>query len=184
MTPANDPLLAEARAVLERTPGTLRALLHGLPDVWTAADEGPGTFSPLDVLGHLIEGERRDWIPRLRVVLEHGEARAFEPFDRFAFRESCAALDLDARLARFEELRGESLAALDARVLTAADLDRRGRHPEFGPVSVRELLATWVVHDLGHVAQVTRAMAGRYREAVGPWVAYLPVLSWARSSEA
>lgn len=168
--------LGEARAVLERTPRTLRALLQGLPDGWIRADEGPGTFSPLDVLGHLIEGEQHDWIPRVRVVLEHGEARAFAPFDRIAFRERCAGLDLEARLARFEALRSESLAALDE-ALPAADLDRRGRHPEFGPVTLRELLATWVVHDLGHVAQVTRAMAGRYREAVGPWVAYLPILT-------
>ena len=166
----------DALAVLERTPQVLRAWLDGLPDAWLTASEGEGTFSPLDVLGHLIDGEDHDWIPRVRIVLKHGAARAFEPFDRFAFRERHARLDVQARLDLLARRRAESLAALRALELTPEDLARPGLHPELGAVTLGELLATWVVHDLGHLAQVARVMSKAYGAEVGPWAAYLPVL--------
>lgn len=166
----------DARAVLERTPAVLRAQLGGLDDAWLHADEGPGTYSPFDVVGHLISGERTDWIPRLRCILEHGEARTFEPFDRDGFRASLRALHARARLDAFEAERGRSLSELDELVRSEADLARAGTHPAFGRVTLGELLFTWVVHDLGHLAQIARVMAKRYGDAVGPWRAYLPIL--------
>jgi len=166
----------DALAVLERTPKVLRAWLEGLPERWLGASEGEGTFSPLDVLGHLIDGEEHDWIPRARIVLEHGAGRAFDRFDRFAFRERHAGLDAPARLDLFARRRAESLSALRALDLAPEHLARPGLHPELGPVTLGELLATWVVHDLGHLAQIARVMSKAYGSAVGPWAAYLPVL--------
>ena len=167
--------LEEAFAVLERIPATLRALLESLPETWVRATEGAGTWSPCDVVGHLIHGERTDWIPRARHILA-GEVRPFEKFDREAqFAESRGAT-LRERLSRFEAERRESLAALRAMSLTAADLERTGRHPELGTVTLGQLLATWAVHDLDHVGQIARTMAKRYRTAVGPWKAYLSIL--------
>lgn len=169
--------LDEAVAILSRTPATLDALLRGLPDGWTSAHEGSDTWSPFDVLGHLVHGERTDWIPRARIILEHGEARAFETFDRFAqFRES-EGKTLPQLLDEFGALRRESLRALAALHLTDAALDRRGRHPALGVVTLRQLLATWVAHDLDHVVQISRVMAKQYSDAVGPWRAYLRVIS-------
>lgn len=167
----------DAVAVLQRTPGALTALLEDLPGNWTEVDEGPETFSPLDVPGHLIDGEEHDWIPRARIILEHGEGRPFDPFDRFAFRERYAALDLGERLELFGRKRAENLAALREFELGPEGLARRGTHPELGAVTLGQLLATWVAHDLAHVAQVVRVMAKAYREAVGPWGAYLSILS-------
>jgi hypothetical protein len=167
----------EAVAVLERTPAALDALLRGLPDGWIAANEGAGTWSPFDVVGHLIHGERTDWLPRARIILEHGETRAFDQFDRFAqFRDSDGR-SLDALLDEFAALRRRSLDALAALALTEADLDRRGGHPELGVVTLRNLLATWVAHDLDHVSQVARVMARQYAEEVGPWSRYLRIIS-------
>ena len=163
-------------AVLERTPQTLRALLAGLPPAWTDATEGPETWSPYVIVGHLIHGERTDWIPRARIILDLVPERRFTPYDRFAqFRvsEGKSLADLLDELAR---LRGENLATLAGWRLTDAQLALRGEHPEFGPVTLRQLLATWVAHDLGHVAQTARVMAKQYRDAVGPWRAYLPVM--------
>jgi hypothetical protein len=168
--------LDEALLVLERTPALLAAWLGGLPEAWLAADEGPGTFSARDVLAHLVSGEEDDWMPRVRVVLAHGEGKAFTPFDRFAFRERFAGLSTAALLERFARLRAEGLAALRALELGPRELERRGRHPELGAVTLEQLLATWVVHDLGHLAQIARVQAKRYRAEVGPWRAYLPVL--------
>jgi hypothetical protein len=166
----------EAIGVLERTPATFRALLGGLPDVWTTCNEGQDTFSPFDVLGHLIHGERTDWIPRARIILTQGENRKFEPYDRFAqFRES-QGKSVSTLLDEFSQLRGANLVTLRGWSLSDTELDLEGEHPSFGPVTMRQLLATWVAHDLGHVAQTTRVMAKRYRETVGPWRAYLPVL--------
>jgi hypothetical protein len=163
-------------AVLERTPATLRALLAGLPAAWTDATEGPDTWSPYVVVGHLIHGERADWIPRARVILAQGEDRRFAPFDRFAqFRES-EGKSLGELLDEFERLRAESLATLAGWRLTDAQLALRGEHPALGPATLRELLATWVAHDLGHLAQIARVMAKQYRDAVGPWRAYLSVM--------
>lgn len=168
--------LAVGIAVLERTPGTLRAMLVGLPDFWTNATEGPDTWSPYVIVGHLIHGERTDWIPRARIILDQGENRRFTPYDRFAqFRET-QGRSLTELLEEFARVRAENLATLATWRLTEAQLALEGEHPEFGPVTLRQLLATWVAHDLGHVAQAARVMAKQYREAVGPWRAYLPVL--------
>lgn len=167
--------LDEAIAVLERTPAALRAILEGLPDRWTAATEGPGTWSAYDVVGHLIQGERADWIPRTRHILA-GESRPFDPFDREAqFTESRGATLADL-LDRFETMRRESLAALRRMSLTAADLERTGTHPVFGTVTLGQLLSTWTAHDFDHIGQIARTMAKRYRTEVGPWKAYLSIL--------
>jgi uncharacterized damage-inducible protein DinB len=166
-----------AREVLGRTPATLNALLRGLPDEWVVSNEGPDSWSPFDVLGHLIHGEETDWIPRAKIILEHGEARAFEPFDRFAMFEASRGRSVDELLDRFERLRVEGLRELDAMSLTPETLRRRGTHPELGAVTLGQLLSAWVVHDLSHVGQVVRVMARQYGEAVGPWRAYLPVVN-------
>jgi hypothetical protein len=162
--------------VLERTPSALRALLVPLRETWLHCDEGPGTFSPRDVLGHLILGEETDWMPRARIILEHGESRPFEPFDRFGFRDRLAGVAVPDLLDRFQALRQANLAELRSLRLQPADLDRKGRHPELGTVTLGQLLATWVAHDLDHLGQVARVMARRCQEDVGPWRAYLRIL--------
>src|SRR5213078_3980214 len=166
----------EALPVLRRTPGVLRSLLADLPAAWTGATEGPGTWSPFDVVGHLIHGERTDWVPRVEHMLQHGDAVAFPVFDREAMFTASKGLSLGELLDTFDRLRGESLARLDALKLSDADLTRRGRHPEFGAVTMGQHLATWVAHDLGHIGQVVRVMARQYSETVGPWRAYLSIL--------
>jgi hypothetical protein len=166
----------EAIAVLARTPATLNALLRGLPNIWVRRNEGNDTWSAFDIVGHLIFGERTDWMPRARIILENGEARPFDPFDRFAqFRES-QDKSLEQLLDDFARLRKENLSALQALNLQPEDLSRRGRHPALGVVTLSELLATWAVHDLTHVHQLSRVMAHQYGDAVGPWSAYLGVL--------
>ena len=166
----------EATAVLERTPTTLRALLAGLPEPWIRATEGEGTWSPYDIVGHLIHGERTDWMTRTRHILAHGATSPFVPFDREAMLAEPSDRPLAELLDTFEGLRRQNLADLGALGLGPADLERPGLHPALGPVTLGQLLATWVVHDLGHLAQVSRVMSKRYRDAVGPWRAYLPVL--------
>lgn len=168
--------LADGIAVLERTPATFRALLAGLPDACTATNEGPATFSPYDNVGHLIHGERTDWIPRARIILAQGANRRFEPFDRFAQVRESQGKSLTELLDEFARLRVENLATLRDWNLSERQLALTGEHPELGTVTLRQLLATWVAHDLGHVAQTARVMAKQYREAVGPWRVYLPVL--------
>jgi hypothetical protein len=169
--------LSQGIAVLERTPQTLRAMLHGLPPAWTEGTEGPDTWSPFVVVGHLIHGERTDWIARARIILAQGEDRRFTPYDRFAqFRES-AGRPLGALLDEFAALRQANLATLAGWQLGERELALTGEHPAFGSVTLRQLLATWVAHDLGHTVQIARVMARQYREAVGPWEAYLSVLS-------
>lgn len=170
-------VLEEGIAILARTPATLDALLRGLPDGWIAAHEGGETWSPYDVIGHLIHGERTDWMPRARIILEHGEARAFDKFDRLAQVAVSEGRTLASLLDELAALRQENLRELATLGLTEADLDRRGRHPEFGIVTLRQLLATWVAHDLDHVVQISRVLARQYSEAVGPWRAYLRVIS-------
>jgi hypothetical protein len=165
----------EAVAILERTPASLGALLNGLPETWTEATEGDGTWSPYDVIGHLIHGERTDWIPRARHIMA-GETRPFEPFDMAAHSAESRGKDLDQLLATFADLRRENVAALVRMNLTEGDLDRAGLHPELGEVTLGQLLATWVVHDLDHVAQIARTMAKVYAEATGPWSRYLSIL--------
>jgi hypothetical protein len=173
-------VLKEAVAILARTPAALDVLLRGLPDPWTAAHEGDNTWSPFDVVGHLIHGEQADWVPRARIILEHGEARPFEKFDRFAQFALSEGRTLASLLDEFASARGQSLAELAALRLTDADLDRRGRHPELGVVTLRQLLSTWVAHDLDHVVQISRVLARQYSDEVGPWRAYLRVISGAQ----
>jgi DinB superfamily len=168
--------LPEAVAVLTRTPAALSAWLRGLPDIWVRANEGKDTWSAFDIVGHLICGERTDWMPRVRITLEHGEARPFDPFDRFAQSRESQGKSLDQLLDEFTRLRRENLAALQALNLRPEDLTRRGRHPALGVVTLSELLATWAVHDLTHMHQLSRVMAYQYGDAVGPWSAYLGVL--------
>lgn len=168
--------LAQTVEILERTPRVLDALLRGSSPGWHLGNEGPATWSAYDVVGHLIHAEETDWIPRARIVLEFGEGRSFEPFDRFAQERRFAGWSLEQLLDRFAEVRRETLEILRGFALTEEQLERRGRHPELGPVHLRQLLATWAVHDLGHLAQIGRVMAKRYQEEVGPWRAYLPVL--------
>jgi hypothetical protein len=151
-------------------------MLGELPDHWTRATEGPDTWSPYDVVGHLVHGERTDWIPRARIILAQGPDRSFAPFDRFAQLHVPSPPSLDALLTTFAQLRAESLAELASWKLSAAQLGLEGIHPAFGAVTLRQLLATWVAHDLGHIAQVSRVMARQYREAVGPWRAYLSIM--------
>ena len=163
-------------AVLERTPRVLDALLRGLPDAWVRANEGVDTWSPYDVVGHLIHADRTDWIPRARMILEHGERRTFEPFDRFAMLKSSVGRTLASLLDEFPGVRAASLETLRGWKLTPARLEQRGTHPELGPVTLGQLLATWVAHDLDHLSQVVRVMARQYSGAVGPWAAYLRVV--------
>jgi DinB superfamily len=164
-------------AVLERTPSVLRALLAGLPEEWTQNNEGPDTWSPREVVGHLIEGERSDWIPRARIVLAQGASTAFTPFDRLAHRRWMSAADTaEALVETFARLRVANLDALRGWRLTPLQLELTGIHPEFGSVTLRQHLSTWVAHDLGHLVQITRTMARQYRDAVGPWRAYLSAL--------
>jgi hypothetical protein len=172
--------MEEAVAILSRTPATLDAMLRGLPDGWITAREGGETWSPFDVIGHLIHGEQTDWVPRAKIILQHGESRAFEKFDRFAQFEATKGRTLASLLDEFAALRRDTLQELAALNVTEADLDRRGRHPELGVVTLRQLLATWVAHDLDHVVQISRTIARQYSDEVGPWRAYLRIISGAQ----
>jgi hypothetical protein len=169
--------LDEALAILARTPASLDALLRGVPDGLTRATEGDGTWSAYDVIGHLIHGEETDWLPRVRIILEHGEARPFDKFNRTAQFEASHGRSLASLLDEFASLRARNLAGLQGLGLTAADLERRGTHPAFGAVTLRQLLATWVAHDLDHVIQVARVIGRQYTDEVGPWRAYLRIIS-------
>lgn len=167
---------AEAIALLSRTPATLDALLRDQPNLWAHSNEGKDTWSAFDIVGHLVVGERTDWMPRARIILENGEARPFDPFDRLAQTRESQDKSLQQLLDEFALLRKENLTALQALNLQPQDLTRRGRHPALGTVTLSQLLATWAVHDLTHLHQLSRVMAHQYREAVGPWSAYLGVL--------
>ncbi len=163
--------------VLARTPATVQALLSGLAEPWIRGTEGPETFSPFDVVGHLIDGEETDWLPRARIILARGPDPRFEPYDRFRHRERNANRSMSSLLAEFAELRASNLELLRSWHLTPADLDLPGLHPTFERVTLRQLLAAWVVHDLEHVAQIARVMAKQYGAQVGPWAPFLPVLT-------
>ena len=165
-----------AIALLSRTPAVLDAWLRDLPDDWITSNEGENTFSPFDVVGHLIHGERTDWIPRARIILEHGESRAFDKFDRVAQKRESKGKSLPELLDIFAGLRAENLDVLRSLNLQPADYECRGRHPELGIVTLGQLLATWAAHDLTHIHQISRVMAHQYREAVGPWTDYLGVM--------
>jgi hypothetical protein len=163
--------------LLRRTPGTLTALLTGLPEGWTQGNEGPDTFSPFDVVGHLIDGEETDWVPRARIILAGDPTASFAPYDRFRHRTRNAGRTLQSLLEEFARLRAANLERVGGWKLTTAQLALRASHPSLGSVTLQHLLATWAVHDLGHLAQVTRVMAKQYAGEVGPWKEYLPVLS-------
>ena len=169
-------------AFLTRTPAALDALLRDLPEAWTLRNEGEGTWSAFDVVGHLIHAERTDWIPRARIILQFGETRTFEPFDRRPQERESQGKSLGQLLDEFGHLRSEKLDELRALNLRPQDLERRGRHPALGVVTLSELLAAWVAHDLTHLHQISRIMAYQYRAAVGPWSAYLGVLQCAGHS--
>ena len=169
--------IEQAKNVLKRTPATLNSLLRDLSDDWIMHNEGPDTWSPFDVVGHLIHGEETDWIPRAKIIFADGENRSFVPFDRFAMFEKSKGKSLGDLLETFARLRRENLRELEQMNLTPELLSKRGKHPELGIVTLGELLATWVVHDLGHIAQIVRVMSKQYGDAVGPWRAYLSILS-------
>jgi hypothetical protein len=168
--------LDAAMALLARTPATLDALLRDLPDAWTSCNEGEGTWNAFDIVGHLSQGERADWIPRAHMILTFGETRTFEPFDRTAHAREIEGKSMPQLLDEFARLRAENLSELRRMNLDPRDLALSGRHPAFGTVTLAQLLATWAVHDLTHLHQISRTMAGQYRDAVGPWSAYLGVL--------
>ncbi len=163
--------------ILRRTPAILDAWLRGLPDEWMHATEGGESWSAYDMIGHFIHGEKTDWIPRARIILEHGEERAFEPYDRFAQFEDSKGKTASELLDELAILRAGNVQALEELGLGPADLERTGRHPGFGVVTLAQLLSAWVVHDLGHLRQIARVMAKRYGDEIGPWREYLPVVS-------
>jgi len=174
--------LNDTIALLARTPAVLDALLRDLPDIWTLRHEGDNTWNASEIVGHLIHGERTDWMQRARIVLESGEGRTFDKFDRLGHVSESQGKSLGQLLDEFASLRAKNLAELRALNLRDEDLQRRGRHPAFGPVTLSQLLATWAVHDLTHVHQISRVMANQYRRAVGPWTVYLGVLQCAGHS--
>lgn len=176
------PTLPQTLSLLTRTPAALNALLRDLPETWTLRNEGENTWRPFDVVGHLIHGERTDWMPRAKMILQFGESRPFEPFDRWAQERENQGKSLDQLLDEFARLRSENLRDLRALNLGQEQLNLRGRHPALGVVTLSELLSTWAVHDLTHLHQISRVMAHQYRNAVGPWSAYLGVLQCAGHS--
>ena len=170
--------LDKSYEILERTPTVLRVLLQNLDDSWTSGNEGPDTFSPYDVIGHLIHGEKTDWRDRTTMILEYGTVEAFTPFDRFAQFEGSKGKSLQQLLDKFEKLRTENLNWLRSLNLTEPDFEKTGIHPSLGQVNLRQLLSTWVIHDLTHIAQVSRVMAKQYKEEIGPWVEYFRILNF------
>ena len=173
----NETFVEECLSVLTRTPATLEALLRDLPETWTrAVTEGPGTWSAYDVIGHLIHGERTDWMPRLGIILEHGPSRPFDPFDREAQFQESGGRSLSLLLDEFSALRRNNLENLRALDLQPAQLSLQGTHPALGTVTVRQLLSTWTAHDLAHILQVSRILAKRLKQEVGPWAEYLSVM--------
>ena len=174
--------LQDTISLLARTPAALNALLRDLPETWTLRNEGGETWSAFDILGHLIHGERTDWMPRARMILQFGEAKTFEPFDRWGQERESKGNSLAQLLDEFARLRSENLTELRGLNLRQEDLERRGKHPALGVVTLSELLATWAAHDLTHLHQISRVMAHQYREAVGPWTKFLGVLQCAGHS--
>lgn len=168
---------AHAVAILRRTPVTLTALLRGLPEAWTTSTEGPDTWSAHDIVGHLLNGEETDWIERTRILLEHGEKRPFDSVNRTAMFEKYTGFSLDQLLAAFEQAREKNLATLSELQITPEKLTLTGTHPALGTVTLSQLLATWVVHDLNHIGQVVEVLSRQYDEAVGPWRVYLNILT-------
>jgi len=170
--------LNKSYEILERTPSVLRTLLSGLSDEWIMNNEGPDTFSPNDVIGHLIHGEKTDWRDRTIMILEHGTAETFVPFDRFSQFEASKGKSLVILLNEFEKLRSDSLTWLRSLKLSEDDFDKKGTHPALGQVTLRQLLSTWVIHDLTHIAQITRVMAKQYKSEIGPWIEYFRIMNF------
>lgn len=169
--------LERSYEILERTPGVLKILLSGLPSDWVMNNEGPGTFSPYDVVGHLIHGEKTDWRDRTIMILEYGDSKTFVPFDRFAQQNESMGKTLEQLLDEFELLRKDNMEWFRSLKITELDLDRQGMHPVLGQVNLRQLLSTWVIHDLTHIAQITRVMAKQYKEEMGPWLEFFRVMN-------
>ena len=169
--------LDKAIEILERTPGAIEALLKGLSQEWIMNNEGDHTWSPYDIVGHLIHGEKTDWIVRMEIIISDNEDKTFQPFDRFAQFEQSKGKTLQQLIDEFKELRKQNIAVLISKNFNESDLNKTGIHPAFGVVTLRQLLATWVVHDLSHIAQIARVMAKQYKTEAGPWQAYLPILS-------
>ena len=170
--------LERSYEILDRTPASLRSIIAGLPDEWIMNNEGPETFSPYDVLGHLIHGEKTDWRPRVIMILEHGTAKTFVPYDRFAQYEESKGKSVTQLLDEFEKLRKENMVWLRSLGLDDDDLVKQGMHPVLGQVTLRQLLATWVIHDLTHIAQVTRVMAKQYKNEMGPWIDFFRIMNF------
>ena len=171
--------LETSTALLERTPAALNAFLRDLPETWTMSNEGEKTWSVFDIIGHLIHAERTDWMPRTRLILQFGETKAFEPFDRWAQERDSRGKSLAQLLDEFADLRKHNLQDLRALNLQPADFERRGRHPSLGVVTLSQLLATWAAHDLTHLHQISRVMACQYRQAAGPWAEFMGVMQCA-----
>ncbi len=176
--------LQDTISLLGRTPAALDALLRDLPETWTLRNEGENTWSPFEIVGHLIHAERADWVPRVKTVLEFGETRPFSAFDRWGHEREVQGKSLGQLLDEFARVRAENLSELRGLHLRQEDLEKKGRHPAFGAVTLSELLATWAAHDLTHLHQISRVMAHQYREAVGPWSVYLGVLQCVGHSSA
>jgi hypothetical protein len=170
--------LERSYQILERTPSVLKTLLTGLDNEWTMNNEGPETFSPYDVIGHLIHGEKTDWAARTKIILEFGLSKPFTPWDRFAQYKESKGKTLDQLLRQFKKVRKNNIDWLRSLNLSETDLDKKGTHPSLGEVTLRNLLATWVVHDLTHIAQITRVMAKQYKEEMGPWPQFFRILSF------
>lgn len=162
--------------ILERTPLVLETMLNGLLEEWIKSNEGPTTWSPFDILGHLIHGEKTDWVPRMEIILAQKADSAFEPFDRFAQFENSTGKTMKQLLDEFKDLRRSNIERLRSKDLTEDEFELKGKHPVFGPVTLSQLLATWVVHDLNHISQISRVLAKQYKSEVGPWVEYLGIL--------
>lgn len=168
----------QAIEILERTPAVLKSLLSNISNDWIMNNEGPETFSPYDVVGHLIHGEKTDWVVRAKIILEHGVNKPFDPYDRFAQYEESKGKNVEQLLDEFEAIRKENVAWLQSIQLAEDDLERKGKHPVLGEVTLRNLLSTWVVHDLTHIAQITRVMAKQYKEEMGPWPQFFRILQF------
>lgn len=168
--------LEKSFEILERTPNVLELMLKDLSDEWIMNNEGPETWSPFDIVGHLIHGEQTDWIARTKIILSNSDEKEFKPFDRFAQFEESKGKTMNQLLVEFKKAREENLRILKSFNLTKADLDKTGIHPKFGNVTLSQLLSTWTIHDLSHIAQIARVMCKQYKDAVGPWAEYLPIL--------
>ena len=168
--------LSKSIEILESTPLLLKSYLEGLSEEWIKNNEGENTWSPYDIVGHLIYGEKTDWIPRIRIILKNGKDKLFEPFDRFAQLHNDQTRPITDLIYEFQQLRSENLKELKRFEITSSDLMLKGIHPEFGEVTLQQLISTWTVHDLGHIAQISRVMSKQYKMEVGPWIDYLGIL--------